>query len=220
MLDKCQEDLIDDLRSRASNVNRVFIDFDGVVIDSEPLQYQCYAACLHEYGFTFTQEEFLGSYLGNSELVNWNKLRDHFGLDVTAEELTAQRYDILMAALLAPSVTANWFIAPLIQWCHEKGIVPEILSANQTKIIEAVCDHVGLADLKQHIYSLHEITPQISKPELIDQLTGGDASRCLIIEDSASTLEQATKRNMFSIGVRHSFNRHKQLDADIFVNSD
>jgi len=200
------------------HLEHMFVDFDGVIIDSEPIQARCYSTVLLRYGVNFTADEFAGL-MGNSESKIWSVLIDRYNLSRNADELTDERRDLLIKSLTSNDVRSNWYMKPLLKFAVDNDVVPQIVSANQTIVIEAVLKHVELADAFGVIHSLQEIRPSISKSVLLAQLVGDSSSSSLIIEDSASTLRAAKQQGLFCVAVRHSLNDHSQVRGDIVLNA-
>ena len=64
----------------------IVFDFDGVIVDSEPLHYQAFVMVGKGIGFEFSYEEYLATYIGFDD-------RDAFRvmLEASGEEVTAER---------------------------------------------------------------------------------------------------------------------------------
>lgn len=207
--------LKDVLDTQANHIDCIFIDFDGVVINSEPMQYKAYAIVLAEYGVELTQEFFIEKCLGKPSLVNVTFLIKNFNLSMTTDQLVEMHSKQAVELILGLEI--NWFIQPLLDWSKSKGITPNIISAGMESNITKILSAKNMRDKFGDIYSMHGRPESMTKQDVILELTNGDASKSLIVEDSESTLKLLSEINMFRIGVYHEFNKHFDLQADIFV---
>jgi beta-phosphoglucomutase-like phosphatase (HAD superfamily) len=211
---------IDELDASASHVRHAYVDFDGVILDSEPLQMQAYSDILARYGITgFGKKEFL-NYIGNSEPVAWSMIIKDYELNLAVEDLIKERNEIYSQVMEYDDLKPNWFVKPFFTWLSRNKISADVVSANQTTYISSILERFEIALLVTNIYSLHEITPVTNKPDLLRKLVGDEGSSSLIIEDSIKTLEFAGSLGMFRVGVQHGYNEHLTLPAEIIVNTD
>lgn len=214
-----ESELIDTLNSDASHINKVFIDFDGVVIDSEPMQYKAYEIILNDVDVKFREDHFKEKCLGKSPLINAKFLIDEFTLPFQADELVQLQSNKSIELILENS-NKNWFVDPLLNWCNSIDVIPEIISAGITSNIARVLSVHNMENVFRAIHSMNGKPQGFTKQDAILELTNGDASKSLIIEDSVTTLKLAAQIDMFRIGVRHEYNFDKELDANFIVESD
>lgn len=215
---KSKEEFINQLNEKASHIERTFVDFDGVVINSEPRQYEAYALVLEKYGVDFSVDFFIEKCLGKPSLVNVRFLIEHFDLPISDDELVKMHSE--KAVELISKLELNWFILPLVQWSNDKGITPNIISAGMEENINELLKGKNVRDKFGEIYSMHSKPETLTKQDVILDLTNGDASKSLIIEDSKKTLDLLGDISMFRIAVWHQFNRGFDIKGDIYLDAE
>jgi len=65
--------------SRSSAIRAIFFDFDGVLVDSEPLHYRCWAEVLASRGMGFSWDYYSTHFIGASNQAMLERLCRHFG---------------------------------------------------------------------------------------------------------------------------------------------
>ena len=68
------------------NFKAILFDFDGVIVDSESLNMRARQRLLAKRSISFSKEHYNEHYLGVNDRDFLNKLENHFGLSLTAEE--------------------------------------------------------------------------------------------------------------------------------------
>ena len=63
-----------------SAIRAVFLDFDGVLVDSEPLHYECWSQVLRPLGIVFSRDDYMARYVGVSNRAMVEDLCRRFGL--------------------------------------------------------------------------------------------------------------------------------------------
>jgi HAD superfamily hydrolase (TIGR01509 family) len=198
-------------------IQAVFFDFNGVIIDDEPLQLKAYQEVLGREGLNVTEADYYGS-LGMDDLTfvraayeRAEKELDDETLRRVIEEKTAAHRKLLEGELpLFPGVVT--FIKALRR-NHSLGLVS---MARRTEI-DHVLKRAALSNYFETIVSAEDATACKPDPscynsglELLNRRRGEGqiiplrADECLVIEDSPPGIRSARGAGMRTLGVTNT----------------
>jgi len=188
-------------------------DFDGVIVDSEPLHYRALRAALLPEGVEITEEEYLRIYLAYDDRGAIEKALQHHG-----EPADPERVDRIEArkvesfAGLIPGI-------PVFEGAREvvRALAAEvplaIASGARHDEIEAILGGLGLRDAFQAIVGVEDA--ERTKPDpapyveaarrLAARAPGLDPGECVAFEDSIPGIAAALGAGMKVVGVAHSY---------------
>lgn len=202
----------------------IIFDFDGVIINSEPIHYEACFYVLNGIGYKLTFEEYMEKWLGLADKEVFPKLLKDKGYDFTSPQITKlinekiKRYNYIIN---------NCENLPLIP-----GVIQFIANAITLNKKIAICS----AAAKSEIFAvLNKLTPEnfhlnfdaiissndviTNKPSpegylLAAKRLGMDVSNCLVIEDSPHGIDAAKSAGMYVIGLLTSHEESQLLKAD------
>ncbi len=194
-------------------IRAVFLDFDGVLVDSEPLHYECWAQVLRPLGIAFSQEDYTARYVGVSNRAMVLDLCDRFGRPGGQDFFEAQYREkkVLYAArapneLRIPADLTSLLLTPrngldfgVVTSSNKSEVEPCLIAAGiRDRLAVLVCDR-DVQRLKP------EPDPYLKALELLNAQGGGTlpASSCLVVEDSGPGVESARRAGMQVLQVRH-----------------
>lgn len=147
----------------------IVFDFDGVIVDSEPLHYQAFVMVGKSIGFAFSYEEYLATYIGFDD-------RDAFRvmLEASGEKPTTQRIEALCAmkqpafeTLVKAGAASGSMAIPgaleLIDECHAAAMPIAIASGATRADIELMLELLGRRDRFEVIVTADDV--ELSKPD-------------------------------------------------------
>ena len=198
-------------------IQAVFFDFNGVIIDDEPLQMEAYKEVLGREGLTLTEEDYYGS-LGMDDRTFVRAAYERAERELTDEALarvieakTAAHRKLLEGELpLFPGVVT--FIKA-VKRQHSTGLVS---MARRTEI-DHVLERAGLTGHFDAVVSAEDVTA--CKPDPSCYASGLDflnrrrgeahviplrADECLAIEDSPPGILSARAAGMRTLGVTNT----------------
>ncbi|MDT5294888.1 MAG: beta-phosphoglucomutase [Acidobacteriota bacterium] len=207
-------------------IQAVFFDFNGVIIDDEPLQLKAYREVLGREGLTLTEEDYYGS-LGMDDVAF---VRAAFGraareltdelLGRIVEEKTAAHRELLKDELpLFPGVVT--FIKALARR-HALGLVS---MARRTEI-DHVLERAALGSLFAVVVSAEDVRAHKPDPSCynnaLELLNKGrskadiiplSAADCLVVEDAPPGIQAARAAGMRTLGVTNTVPAKALRDA-------
>lgn len=209
----------------------VIFDFDGVIVDTEPIHWQAFREVLGPLGILFPWEEYAERYMGFDD-------RDAFreAFRVHARTLAGETLAELVAAksrafqeILRDGVRPLPGSVPLIEAIHSRGIPLAISSGALRTDIDPILATLGIAGRFARIVSADDV--EKSKPDpasyrlawsaLRRQFPGALTSpaNSLAIEDTPAGIESAKGAGLSVLAVAGSYRREKLSEADTVVDS-
>ena len=94
---------------------------DGVIVDSEPLQFECSIKTLREYGVDTTKED-LEKYVGTADHMMWRELIAQYGLDTTVEKMRKIQNDYRDILFTKENIIPVEGVVGLIKELYKKNI--------------------------------------------------------------------------------------------------
>ncbi len=210
----------------------VLFDFNGVIINDEPLQLELFRRVLSEEGISITEEEYMARYLGYDNFKCFRAAltdagREHLAADLShVVALIARKTDYYLEAindrfLLFPGVTD--LVRRLVAM-YPMGIV----SGAERKEIEYVLARAGIRDCFQTIITSADLNSGKPDPEgylkLLATLNSLNnfvppilPEECLVIEDSRAGVQAAKNAGMRCLAVTNSYPAEKLAQADWIV---
>lgn len=200
-------------------IKAIIFDKDGVIVDSEPIQFQAFKEEVAQYGGVFTLEDHKKICLGKGSGQTYVILAKKYHID-DVESFTQnrrERYQKLSMEKLQMRIGA----LKLIQTLY-KHFPLAVASGSLEKILQHDLDKFNLSQYFKIIVSgqYHKSKPD---PELFLVTAGklGIApNNCLVIEDTESGVQAAKNAGMKCIAVPHAITAHQNFNqADIIVHS-
>ncbi len=188
-------------------------DFDGVIVDTEPLHFRSLHDALLEAEVRITAEEYWGIYLAYDDRTAIRLALEQHGRASTPEQVTTieARKSARFAALLSE--------VPVFEGARElvralAGEMPlAIASGARHDEIEAILTGVGLRDAFTSIVGAEDTARTKPDPEpyleavrrLASTARGLEPSECIAFEDSRPGIASALGAGMRVVAVAHSY---------------
>jgi mannitol-1-/sugar-/sorbitol-6-/2-deoxyglucose-6-phosphatase len=211
-------------------VDAVILDMDGLLVDTEPVWRVAESAVFAELGISLSERDLLDS-TGqpiDEVIVNWRRRSDGdrssglTGVDLTDAEVADRITDHVMAQVMTegqpmPGVTAT------IARFERYRISLAIASSSPLRLIDAVCDRLGLVGIQVRCSGLDEVQ---AKPAPDVYLTaarrlGVAPASCLALEDSPAGVSAAKSAGMRCVAVPDPLliADPRYRDADLVISS-
>jgi beta-phosphoglucomutase len=201
----------------------IVFDFDGVLVDSEPLHLRAYQEILEPLGISLPREEYYARYLGYDDPGVFRALAEARGWSIDDRQIAALideksrtlegllgAADVLYpgAAACVTRLAADW---PL-------GIASGALRSD----IETMLRGRGLSQYFRFIVASGDTAASKPAPDPYRQaaaLHRVDPSACLAIEDSRWGIESAKTAGLWCIAITNTYPVTELLDADAIITS-
>lgn len=210
----------------------IIFDFNGVIVDDEPLHLELFRAVLSEEGIPLTDEEYQAKYLGFDDrgcfqAVLWDAGREAESTDETRIAALIER----KASLYVEAIKERYLLFPgvveLVKRLAEQYSMA-IASGALRNEIEIVLAQGGIRECFREIVAAEDVSACKPDPEgylkALALLNAGhpetiNAGECLVIEDSVAGIEAAKRAGMHCLAVTNSYPSEKLSQADRIVSS-
>jgi len=206
----------------------LLFDFDGVIVDSEPLHYRTLTKAAESIDLSFHSDEhgFFDeqAYVGFADRDAYALLcaRNKRNPDLAEFEALSQRkWAITQTEIREGRLHA--YLATLTIIHHLHGKVPlAICSGARRREILYILDHLGIADLFVGVVSADDVKNSKPAPESYLKgaaLVGKEPANCVAIEDSDKGVSAAKAAGVRTLAVGHSMGPERLVLADWFAES-
>lgn len=209
----------------------VIFDFDGVIVDSEPVHFRLFRELLAEQGITLTREAYDAQYLGMDDRECFTAILEAHGKSAVLARVPTliERKSALLMTELSRRVPLLPGVDDFIR--AVASIVPlAICSGALRREIEAMLKMAGLFEAFVGIVSAEDVVRGKPDPEgyraaltLLDRSLRRDKKirpkACLVVEDSIAGIEAARAAGMRCLAVANSYPAEalKAAGADVVV---
>ena len=175
---------------------------DGVLIDSNPLHRESWAAFNRRYGLETTDAMLLRMYGKRNDDI----IRDYFGAGLPQEEVTARgRAKEQMYREMIADRIEEILVPGLRDFLEKYRLVPKAVASNaEPENLDFVLDRVGLRPFFRVVVDGLQVRRPKPHPEIylrVADLLGMAPADCIVFEDSDSGVTAAKSAGMRVIGV-------------------
>lgn len=209
----------------------VIFDFNGIIVDDEPIHFELFQRVLGEEGITLTKDDYYARYLGFDDRGAFSfGFREH-GRSLTNAELV----ELIgrKAAYYQDAIRNRVDIFPGVQSLVATlaAILPlAVASGALRREIETILTTAGLIAYFQAIVSAEDVERGKPEPDIflkalgaLNQLNRGAPpiapSECVVIEDSKEGIKGARRAGMKCLAVTNSHGPELLGEADAVVAS-
>ena len=209
----------------------VIFDFNGIIVDDEPIHFELFQRVLKEEGIGLTQEEYYARYLGFDDRGAFTAAYREHGQQINEQKLAklVDRKAIYYQDAIRNKIT----VFPGV-----KNLVPDlalqlplaIASGALRNEIETILSTISLRSHFRAIVSAEDVKNGKPEPEIFltamarlnADLGGGRAinsAECLVIEDSKEGIRGARQAGMKCLAVTNSHPANELTEANTVVSS-
>ena len=209
----------------------VIFDFNGILVDDEPIHLEIFQKVLKEEGIPLTEKDYYARYLGFDDRGAFRAVFQDHGRkldDAALAELIERKADYYRA-----SIGQRTVIFPGV-----KELIPTLAARFPLAVasgalrdeIELILQSAGLKNYFQVIVSANDVKEGKPQPEIfvkalqwLNRSLGNAApiapSECLVIEDSKEGIAGARRAAMRCLAVTNSHPAEELRSADAVVTS-
>jgi beta-phosphoglucomutase len=200
----------------------VVFDFDGVIVDSEPLHLSAYQEVLSSLGGPLPREEYYARYLGYDDQGVFRAVAEARGWqldDGRIEELIAEKSRVFQGML------GEDVLYPGARSCIERlaAVWPlGIASGALRHEIEAILRRTGLAPHFRFIVAAGDTTASKPAPDpyrRAAELHGVAPEACVAVEDSRWGIDSAKTAGLPCVAITNTYPVAELMTADIIITS-
>jgi beta-phosphoglucomutase len=205
----------------------IIFDFDGVILDSEPLHYKACCQVLTIFGIKLSYKEYIENYLGLADKDMFPKLLANKNYEFSGGVIKGLIHEKNAAYL---SIINSHEKLPLIDHFEQFlfNMAPKvkqmaICSGSAKSEIAAVLSKIRQGELESYfnaIVTSEDVKTGKPSPEgylLAAQQLNIHPGRCLVIEDTPIGVQAAKAAGMSAVGLLTTYEKHQFLNADRVV---
>lgn len=187
-------------------MKKAFIfDVDGTLLDSEPYQTIARKQLYLKLGMPVSSEDEIVT--GMSKQQYWGLFKQSYGLSQSLDELISAEVDAEICLLREHRVAPSTGLRQLLEHLHGRGVKIGIASASNRRYVDAVLEHLGVAEyFTAFCCGDDEVAPKPSpEPYLLAcKKLGVKPEEAVGVEDSRTGSMAVAAAGMFCIGYRET----------------
>tara|TARA_Y100000310_G_C20665227_1_gene807114 strand:- start:466 stop:1125 length:660 start_codon:yes stop_codon:yes gene_type:complete len=186
----------------------MIFDFDGVIVDSEPVRYQTYKELFQKEFGVFLPKKDLTIY-GRTPRMNIMYFLEKYSLKGDVDALLMKRNRLIYDAFnKEENIIPIEGVVNFIRCLKSVGIRMAIASSGHQDHITKILDHLNLREYFEVIVSGDMVQNGKPHPEIFIKTAerlGEKPENCIVIEDSVNGFIAAKAASMKVIGLNHTF---------------
>lgn len=194
------------------------IDFDGVILNSEPYHYYVRQKLIDKYCNGLKYD--LNASIGKSVPAFYSDLLDSTNAlktdDVNASILATMHFNMVFNHIVGHSVKANEGVANFLCKLHARGIRTAVASSSHSEYISNCLNYLCLADQIDWICCGNEVIHSKPNPEIYERvltLSGFSPTEAVAVEDSISGIAAANGAGIRCFGYLAKNEEDRQLNG-------
>jgi beta-phosphoglucomutase len=209
----------------------VLFDFDGILVDSEPMHYRAFIEILDPLGMGFPWKEYVQIYMGFDDRDAFREAFRAKGIDLddaNLGKLVAAKSEAFLRGLRA-GVTAYPGAVPLIESLHAAGFPLALCSGALRSDIDPILAQLGVARRFDVIVSTDDVRRSKPDPESYALAFARLAERhptllafpekSVAVEDTPAGIRSAKGAGLRVLAVTNSYGAGELSEADWIVES-
>lgn len=206
-------------------LNAVIFDFDGIIVDSEPLHFRAFQQVLEPEGIAFTWKEYCDTYIGFDDRDAFRTAFTAHGIMKTSRQL---KQIIRDKAAVFQTMVENGEAKPLpgaVELITTlPGMMPIALCSGALREdIDPILANLGIEGAFNEIVTAEDTAK--SKPDsapyklVLERLKIKDPSSAIAIEDTPSGIVSAKGAGLKVLAVTNSYDHDYLFEADCVTDS-
>jgi HAD superfamily hydrolase (TIGR01509 family) len=199
------------------SIAAVIFDMDGVLVHSEPVNFEALRRLLASHGVRYTETDN-DEFVGVTDREHFGALKERYGLAPSVDDLCRRWLDLVLD-LIRDHTEPELGVPDVLRTLAARGFRLALASSAVPAVILARLTVLGIIDAFQVIVSAADV--ECGKPAPDVFLTAASrlsvpAERCLVVEDSRNGLLAARRADMMCAVVPTPTTRHQGFEeADV-----
>lgn len=209
----------------------VFFDFDGILVDTEPMHYEAFRKVLEPRGMGFTWKDYVETYMGYDDRDAFREAFRAKGTDIDAvnlAELVVEKSRAFQDGL-RNGVSAYPGAVPMIESLHAGGLPLALCSGALRSDIDPILARLGVARCFPVIVAADDVRKSKPDPEsyalAFRRLSETFPSRMttpeesIAVEDTPAGIRSAKGAGLRVLAVTNSYGAGELSGADWIIDS-
>lgn len=194
----------------------VIFDFDGVIVDTEPLHYAAFQRLLEPLGLGFTWEQYVETYMGFDDRDAFEEAFNGYARGLSAPELLdlIERKALIFQEIIRDGINAYPGVVNLIRKIHNSRTPLAISSGALRSDIEPILEILGITNCFDVIVTAEDVAKSKPDPESYQlahtrlnafHSRNLPAQQVLAIEDTPAGIASARGAGLRVLAVTNSY---------------
>jgi HAD superfamily hydrolase (TIGR01509 family) len=196
-------------------------DLDGLMIDSEPLQWRATNLALRPLGIQIDEQQWMRM-VGRRTIDNLERLRETYGLEADLQEVERVK-DEAYRRLIKQDVRPMPGLHAAMDVCRRAGLDLALASCSVRADVEIVLNSLGLNGSFRVVVTGADVSIGKPDPQIFLETARRlrvDPCECVALEDTAYGVAAAKTAGMLCIAVPNRFTVDQDFDlADVVLHS-
>lgn len=207
-----------DARRALLAAKAVIFDFDGVLVDSEPMHMRAIREVAAARGWDFGDEVF-ARMIGKGDEHAFELLAELHGQAITPADvgrMCDEKSEACVRLIAAGQFTVQPGVLPIMAAAAARGPTA-VCSGSRRAVVQGMADRAGMSRLVRTIVTHEDVAKPKPNPEgylLAASRLGVHPGECVVIEDSPTGIRAGKSAGMRVIAVGHSFPAERLSEAD------
>lgn len=203
-------------------IRAIIFDFDGVLVDSEPLHEWAIRETVRPLGWTFTTERFFAEIVGRGDENAFRRIAEWNGANADEERVAAQlkvKWGLMGQGIDAEKFTIQPGAVELVRAAKQRGPVG-VCSGSVRETVGTMLERIGVRDVLDALVCGDDVPRMKPAPDgylLAAKMIGVEPGACLAIEDTPTGIRAGKSAGMRVVGVCHTYPREKLHEADVVL---
>ncbi|RMH21899.1 MAG: HAD family hydrolase [Acidobacteria bacterium] len=215
-------------------VRALLFDFNGVLVDDEPIHLELFQKVLAEEGVSLERDDYFAHYLGFDDRGCFQAVLERAGRPATPEQISrliARKATYYQERIREQGFPAFPGAVRLVRQAHQAGLMLGVVSGALRSEVLGALEKLGLEGLFKAVVAAEDVRASKPSPEGyrkgLEQLNSLPPlpsrlihpHEVLAIEDAPAGLEAAAGAGLATLGVAHTYPAAALSAADRVVES-
>jgi HAD superfamily hydrolase (TIGR01509 family) len=206
-----------------SKIKSVVFDMDGLMVDSEPVQFKAVNDALKPLGISVSENDFIDM-VGRKSIENFRYLQKQYGFEESPETLEKRKNRAYFKRVcLYRELKPMPGLFPALDMCEKNNLELVLASSSPANDVHMTLEILGLEKRFSIIVSGDQVKKGKPDPEIFLKAAGisGKNPRAFVaLEDTGHGVNAAKAAGMYAIAIPNGFTRHHDFSkADRVLNS-
>ena len=204
-------------------IKAILFDFDGTLVNSEIIHFQCWNQVLSQYGLAIDYDTYLREVAGIPALEYAESIISKNGFGVPAETMIENAKAIYSGLMSPRDIEFMPYALDSLQYFHEKGFPMALVTGSVRSQVDPILKEKGIKSFFKTSITFDDVANSKPDPEGYLQAVeflGFDKEEYLVFEDTANGTKAAKAAGLTCYAIQGDAELHQNLSqADkVFLN--